>query len=762
MELYQKEKECLRNFLSNPSIVRSAAISGNMGVGKSRTIHDVLDGMSTHWVIFRRDAYTAFSALREGIGLSVDTQYEEILRMLSLAYSTSDCIVYENFEYCDRDSLELIKRVLQFHRTNGYPAVSIMEWNGEKPLISKVDSDIEIHFNELNQAEMAQYLKTIVCAKNKSEQEYIMGRLYEVSAGNLLSLQLSINVLVQRGILFESPGEMYSYNGEKVQGSLFLLYVDLFKELNDRIQYALKMVSPFEDSIYLSLLDDAFSKCKILDASLDELSRYRSFILKKQPKDTERIITPDYIFAAKDARDAVIDAIDATSDSMFSLERITAQLYQHLETLHNVPRFYDNLSTEDKIALLQLLTKIRKHYLTVNHLPYYVELMEYYYRQSSYWSVVEHAKRFLAEHVLNAKQIHHVQPNFFRLLFKAQLAIGQYQEIIQYENTFSDWDIKLLMARAHYNMGNPFKALTLCQEIESMNDEPPHGEVFSLEAAIYDWLGNTRCSLANFKKALQYIGENRELKYSLSKKYSLYLDFDLPECQDRMKEAAEYFSTRSRRLYAEALHNLGTSRVLSFGDISELEQSEKLLLTICDTEIYYPRNSIAIYYALNLNFQRAIDIWSKIDLSDITVDFCKFAIQNNLFCAYIKAGDFEAANSLREEIGLQLKEKSARSDLGHLIRQYYLNCGLLSLAEGQDEAAARYLDQALEYSKYPSTMCYLIRHEIKRLQATAHITPIKRLHQAVKNANRGNPSKLEKFFAEHRMYFCIIMFWGDC
>lgn len=234
----------------------------------------------------------------------------------------------------------------------------------------------------------------------------------------------------------------------------------------------------------------------------------------------------------------------------------------------------------------------------------------------------------------------------------------------------------------------------------------------------------------------------------------------------RMDEAAKYFASVSKRQYAEVLHNYGTNLALSFSSdsLAQLNLSERLLQTICDKEIYYPQNSKALYYAIHLEYEKAISIWEKIDCGAIQVDFCRLAIQNNLLCAYIKAGFLCEAESLCEELGHQiahLLSSDQRPDVQHPIRQYYLNCGLLSMARNQNSEALKYFERAHSCSKYPSTMLYLIEREIKQLQTSIGSPLLKQLRNRIGRAKPDNPNAIEKYYADHRMYFCIIMFWGD-
>ena len=56
-------------------------------------------------------------------------------------------------------------------------------------------------------------------------------------------------------------------------------------------------------------------------------------------------------------------------------------------------------------------------------------------------------------------------------------------------------------------------------------------------------------------------------------------------------------------------------------------------------------------------------------------------------------------------------------------------------------------------------MLYLIQNQIKELQ-TDNIL-LRKLVDKIKAKKLGIPGKLASFFAQHKMYFCILMFWGD-
>lgn len=765
MEFYSEQKNQLDTFLKDDTIVRNAVIWGNVGLGKSKIIKEVITKLTVIIITFEKEFCSPFGYIKKGEHLPLSAKREEIVLNLSKSYTQNDCIVYENFEYCDKDSYELIKQVIHFHQENGMKAVSIIELNSEcKPNYVHFNNIIYIQFNKLTDVEINTYIKSIVKATNKKHLAYICKQLSLIADGNLLALQLAKNILVQIKILAPlENGIQFNYRGDEFSDNLLLLYINLFKTLDNHIQEALRTIASFEDNIHIDLLKSAFSNCKLIDVYLDEISKYQSFILRRQSLLSTENSQANYFFPIKEAKDAITES---TPEEFFY--QVTTQLYHHLEYLYKHSLKYTEIREADNIYLLTLLTKIRNQNLTINHLPYFVELMKYYSEHSSYGAVIQQAEYFLEVNILSHIQINKEQPLFFRLYFRALLAIGLYDKIIQYLDKLPDWDIKLIIAYAYYNNGNPQRALVLCKEIEQQYN---CGEVYSLVASIYDWMGDNKRSLSAFKNALLYVSNNNELKYTLFKKYSLYVDFELPECQEKMFEAMQYYKNTSMRQYAETLHNYGTELVMILSDesIKYLEETKEILFHLCEKEIYYPLNSIAIYKCLCGNYSSAINIWEKINTQYIQIDFCRLAILNNLFCAYIKNNSLDLAKNMKKQLEHQLdilvnmkKPKQIykeRPDIQHQVRQFFLNCALLNLAQNNENNALSFLTLAWDCSKYNSTMLYLIQNLINKMQKNK--TLLKTIHNKIKQRKLGCPNNLEKFFVKKQMYFCVIMFWGD-
>lgn len=764
MEFNNTQMIYMRNFLNEKSSVRNAVVVGNKGLGKSYVIKKLICEYNYITISFSKDFYFPFEYIRKGLSLSSDVKREEIISALSNAYVSNHYIVYQNFEYCDKDSMELIKQVIQFHNDYTIPAISIFELNSETvPDHISWMNPYYIRFKSFSNEEIAIYIRSIIHANHNKELAYACNQLISIAKGNLLSLHLAKNILLQKGILIRyASSESFKYTGEEFPDNLLFLYMDLFKILDIHIQDTLRIIIPFENRVNISLLKETFSHCKMIEYYLDEISKYKSFIFKQSDLILDEI-PENYVFPIEQAKEAVIES---TIDNY--IDQKTAELYQHIEKIYQQAKTNSCIKQRDYIYLLLLLTKLKKQKITINHLPYYVDLMQYYFENSSYAAVIRQAELFLSFKVLSTVQINAEEPQFFRIYFKALLASGQYSVIINYLDRLPDWDIKLLIAYAYYNNGNPKRALGLCNEIK---EEHKSGELFSLEASIYDWLGDNRHSLISFKRALNFISDNDELKYSLYKKYSLYIDFELPECKAYIKKALEYYECISIRKYAETLHNYGTESIITFfpDGMKYLDKAKSLFDQICEKEAYHSLNSIAIGYCLEGKYNEAVKIWEKINVQQIEIDFCRFTILNNLFCAYIKLDKLRMANNIKIQLSQSLNIIESinyiksfikeRPDIQHPIRQYLLNCGLLEWKKNNIQEALHYFTLSIDCSKYHSTMLYLIQSQIKELQTDNMF--IKELFNKIKVKKLGTPGKLASFFAKHKMYYCILMFWGD-
>ena len=247
-----------------------------------------------------------------------------------------------------------------------------------------------------------------------------------------------------------------------------------------------------------------------------------------------------------------------------------------------------------------------------------------------YLNVIKQGESLLESHIVNNRQLNDVSHQFWTTFFKALLAVGNYEKVLGYRGQFDDKDLNFSIAVALYNYGRPIDALEILEK-ELFGTSEYKGYAYNLVASIYDWLGNNRKSLDAFKKALAF-AYNDKLKYQLYKKYSMYIDFRIPECQEKMNDAIEYYKLCNLKQYAECLHNYGTGCVMikNFNEADKyLKKSIEVLNKICANEIYYPLNSLAILYCYNNHkYKMAISTLKKALKCDIYLAFCELATEN--------------------------------------------------------------------------------------------------------------------------------------
>ena len=234
MEFNNTQITDMRNFLNENSPVRNALVIGNKGLGKSYVIKKLISEYNYITISFSKDFYLPFEYIKKGLSLSSDVKREEIIRALSDTYVSNHYIVYENFEYCDKDSMELIKQVIQFHDNYIIPAISIFELNSKTvPDYINWMNPYCIKFKNFSTEEIDLYIRSIIYANNNEELEYACNQLISIAEGNLLSLHLAKNILLQKGILIRSASTgLFKYIGEEFPGNLLFLYMDLFKILD--------------------------------------------------------------------------------------------------------------------------------------------------------------------------------------------------------------------------------------------------------------------------------------------------------------------------------------------------------------------------------------------------------------------------------------------------------------------------------------------------------------------------------------------------
>ncbi len=762
----QTTESHLNVLLHNTSMFKLIILWGEKGNGKTFIAQSALqkNHIKTKDIIFSEENMVSFEQL-DYPAISIHDE-DAILIKCSQLFLEGYCMFFQNMEFCDLDSQRILYRLLRYHKNNNQKASVILEYNIVREpddMLCSLSKDI-LFVGNLTKDNFYEYYA--VNFASTPETQNLFEKILKITNGNIHNFLTTINILQYMDVLNQSDkgiicNESSTY---KIPNNLLDLYIDLFDELKDYMREPLISTAPFSEEVYSTIIRGIYHNYDNFEEYLKLLCEKGCFILENtvDVNKNSQIFLSHYSYSDEYARKAVIARIDKEK-----AKQIVSKYYNHLDNLYSNKRVYNKLQDTDKILLLSKLAKKRQNTLKINQIYYITELMQYYYNHFMYLNVIKQGENLLAIRIVNNQQLNDLSHQFWVTFFKALLAVGNYEKVLGYKGQFEDEDLNYHIAVALYNYGRPADALELLENELSRTNEYS-GYVYNLAASIYDWLGDNKKSLDSFKKALTYADDDR-LKYQLYKKYSLYIDFRIQECRDKMKNAVEYYELCNLKQYAECLHNYGTGCVM-IKDFSAAEKylkaSANMLNKICANEIYYPLNSLAILYCYNdCKYKTAISILRKALKCDINVAFCELAIHNNLFNIGIVSNDTDFAKTEKNILETLFKKEcnelknipKERPDIQHQLRQFYYNCALLCKMEKNDGDALKYFLNARECSTYHSIVLYSIERNIVDLRIK---TEKKSLWEKIKVHKNPAPTELEQFIYENDLYLCEIMFWG--
>lgn len=753
-------------FLNAENHFKLITIWGEQGTGKTFAVNTCLkiNHIKVKDIIFSSESVFPTNSIEGGLLHAMDE--DSRLIGYSNLFREGYCLLLQNMEYCDSDSKQLFYRLLKYHKNNAQTACVILEYNSiQKPndILCSL-SDNVLYIAKPEKSYFYSYLNSYFETEHKNAE--LFDKIIELSECNIRNFFAILNVLEHLGVISQNNAGLYRCHEMqyKMPNSLLDLYIDLFETLKDYTRTPLISAAPFSSRIYSTIIREIYHNYTRYEEYLSALSKQNSFISDNQLNEynNSEIFQAPYVFSTKSARDAVMAKIN--TDSIYE---ITSRYYNYLDNLYNNKQIYNHLKDEDKILLLTNLTKNCQGSFRINQISYIVELMQYFYKHFMYRNAIKQGECLLNGKFVSNKQLNTEAHQFWLVFFKSLLSVGDYKKLIGYKEEFEDDDLNLLIAVALYNYGSPSEAMIILQNKLSTTQNYK-GNMYNLMASIYDWLGCNKESSKCFKKALKYSSDDA-IKYQLYKKYSMYVDFRIPECQQKLKEAIAYYKPLNIKQYAECLHNCGTGYVMIqdfSAALENLELSISTLNKICANEIYYPLNSLGILYCYNgRNYKSAIDVWTNALKCDIDVKFCKLALHNNRFNAYINLGDLDSARTEKNILFTMFTKEcddldhisEKKPDIQHQLRQFFYNCGLLYSSENALKKALYYFVKARNCSTYNSVVLYSINQNIERLKDKLGK---KTILSNLKSKKIPEPTEMEKFVHESNMYLCEIMFWG--
>ena len=754
----------LNRFLSQPNEpYRALWIQGDPGQGKSYAIYCQLKHHKIPYrpVVFSDENIFPFTSITAEGSCYAE---EPILMEASKLFQSGYAIVFENIEKAKTDHINLILRLLQYHKNANKAAIVIFEQNTGKnrfAYFEKVTTSVQ-SVPYTNKEEFRAYLFAHFLP-NKSNRA-VFEKIITIANSNIQNFFVCLNILKHRDIVVTKSDKLFLKKPNAfIPDNLLLLYGQLFDSLDKQMLEPFRTSAPFSANMYDHILRVIIRNYSNFENYLSEMSGRKSIIKVNESNDAKSIFKSSYSFVTETARNAVCKNI--TYNEQVELIR---KYYDYLDKIYHNRSEFNLISESDKLLLLINLTKVRGSMLTVNQIPLIIDLMVYYYEHKLYFSVVEQGKRLLDANILNEQQLNLSYHSFYVVYFRALFAVGDYREIISYMDSFKDEDINFIIATALYNLGRPNTAMNILLSLKTNIHPINHGYRENLLAAIYDWLGDNKSSSAHFKSALRTSVKEDDLKFQLYKKYSMYVDFRLPECQKKLKQAISFYAKRDIKQYAECLHNFGTGLIMQFNyelGREYLAQSIDVLSQICSNEVYYPLNSMAISYCYeSMNFEKAIELWANALKLNIDIDFCKLAFQNNMFLAYIHTDNRAEAEKYRVSLettfievcrGREMTDtlRELRPDIQHQLRQFYYNCGIYYKRNGPLSESLQSFYKAKRCSRYDSVVLYAINKNILEIE---NLLGIVKLYKK----KMPHPSKLEEFIYKNDMDLCEIMFWG--
>lgn len=761
----KKFEDKIKDIFDNSSMFNLIAIWGEKGSGKTFLSQSFLQSNGIKYKnIFFSDENVLPFGFDDEISFSLNDE-NAILMQCSELFAEDYCLYFENMECSDLDSQRVLFELLKYYKNRNKKANVILEYN----ITVKPDNKICLLANHFLHIDMPdntifeKYYKNYFCDSNKNKE--LFKQILLLSGKNIQDFFAIQKILLSMHVLEKNSGRLIynDTNTYKLPSNIEDLYIDIFRMQKNYIQNLLLSAAPFSKQIYDAIIYAIYNDYDRLDEYLEELSKQGCFINTNNNSYNKnyKYFKSNFAFSDEYVRKTILGII-----SPQEINEVIIKYNDYLDKLFCNKSIYNDLHNTEKIILLSMLTKKRHKQLTLSQIQYITELMEYYYKSFMYLNAIKQGEKLLESKVADNLRLNKESHQFWVIYFHSLLAIGNYAPIIDYKDDFEDEDLNYDIAVALYNSGQPLAALNL---LEKMQNKAKYfkGHIHILKASIYDWLGESKKSKIEFKRAILY--SDNTIKYQIYKRYNMYIDFRIPECREKMQCAIDYYKENNLKQYAECLHNYGTSCIF----IKDYENAQKylslsvdILNKICANQIYYPLNSLAILYCYNeCDYNKATKTILEALKCNIDETFCKLALHNNLFNISISMKDYESAyeekNVLENIFNTECSNigniKNERPDIQHQLRQFYYNCALLFKSENNLSAALEYFKYADKCSKYDSNIVYSIKRNIDDLNKKSTSS---RLLDNIKNKHKPAPTELELYIYERNSYLCEIMFWG--
>lgn len=730
-------------------------LKGKKGVGKSYQLHHALQELNHKYVdidlsINKNIPLGSLIFSLQIIPLEIKIN-DSFFNKINNYIKNETTIIFSNYEQCDSDSRILIKSLVNYYVKHVENSIIIIEENLENEECIFDDCTI-VKFNNKNEYELLNIIKNKIHAHDN-----ILKKIVKLTNGDINKFDVILRMLQDmRGEVDEN--NIIILEDENIPNSFLSAYERYYSTIDEKLKIILKIIATIGGDFYEELL------CK----SINYINQYEIHDIAERGTCIENVNTGTSNYQEikyKTNYRFILDEFNnIISDSRSDINKFIEKYYIHVKYLADSDSF-KKYSYYDKIIILQSIINLRPRN-TVYIFKYYVKLMEIYHEKYAFESVISLHNRRNEFHNGSDKNIFEDFPNYRSMVQEAFILTSRYQDAIDIGYNLENHREIFLAAKANYLNADPQKALMLL----NLFDHSSCFDALNLKASIYNWF-------SDMEKCKYYITAAYNLAETLNeedKKHYIIkkagLDLGIDEFKKQSEKTIDFFRKRPKRELAEVLYNIGTIKIFSESKeevadgLNKINESKRIFHEICDKVIWHCQNSLAIYDALNFDFQGGIAKWENIIEDSKCACFNELTVYLNITCCYIKLHEYQNTDFYLQKTRKRILEYANRNkkyeytdllknykrivkenpEISLCIRNYFLMESLFAKQKNETEKMVRkYAKIALKSSDYNSSNSYLLE----------------RLANG-KNTHKGK-NYIKRFFSENEMYFCSIMFWNN-
>ena len=554
----------------------------------------------------------------------------------------------------------------------------------------------------------------------------------------LLQVIEAMRVLTHRKVDFSKylKNNHYKFVDENLRN----IYSTILSTLEDHLRKTLDIASVSGFHFYSKLLEKLHpGHCN----NLKEIETNTKLILAKQ------YYNCDYVFLNEVAYNLILSMIDDVTKRNYQLNLacVARQLYDtnsspsiRLLILEKMNEYLKSSTNrlERKRCLYQLINEYNKYYMFAECL-----------------NVIEEA----------ASEYENDDIILFNLA-KCYFELGRYTDCIKIIYRKHKSDFFILKMKAYYNNGEPYQVIRKCKrKYFSHWPASQKGELYSLLASSYEWIGKRASYVSYFKKAQQFLmREKNEAYYDLMRKINMVYDYDLEEQSNEFNISFTFFKNKKDyRKCAWVLHNWGTEHVLHIKDcdkgLNMLQQASDYLSDQLSMDKIDVENSIALYYMIKQEWEKANEIFERIqDKSNLY--FCNLVYMLNKFHCLRKMNQRHECEKILKKLDDIFQSIKITADIQLQRQNYFVSKGIYMLEREADSEALTLFSKALRcmdetyYSYYTSVAA----QKIVELSNNGMSIDTKTMLFAKRYAQSTNPAVLKML--EYNITFAEVMFWN--